>query len=73
MALVSNTDALATRPKQLMCENTPSLLFKWFDWSWSEMPQEEIVDGGDRGGWRKIPANPGYKGLTAAIRAQVCR
>jgi RHS repeat-associated protein len=33
---------------------------------------EEIVDRGDRGGWRKIPANPGYKGLAAAIRNKVC-
>jgi hypothetical protein len=33
---------------------------------------EQRVDVGDRGGWRKIPANPGYKGLATAIRAQVC-
>jgi hypothetical protein len=34
--------------------------------------EAEIVDRGDKGGWRKIPANPGYKGLAAAIRTQVC-
>jgi len=33
----------------------------------------EMVDRGDRGGWRKIPANPGYKGLATAIRTQVCQ
>jgi hypothetical protein len=31
-----------------------------------------IADRGDRGGWRRVPANPGYKGLAAAIRAGVC-
>jgi YD repeat-containing protein len=34
--------------------------------------KEQIVEVGDRGGWKKIPANPGYKGLAAAIRSQVC-
>jgi len=33
---------------------------------------EEIRDVGDRGGWRRIPAHPGYKGLADAIRKQVC-
>lgn len=32
---------------------------------------EERRDVGDRG-WKKIPGNPGYKGLSAAIRNQVC-
>ena len=34
--------------------------------------KSEITDVGDRGGWRRIPANPGYKGLAAAIRTRVC-
>ena len=32
----------------------------------------ETRDVGDRGGWRKIPGHPGYKGLAAAIASQVC-
>jgi RHS repeat-associated protein len=35
--------------------------------------REEIVDAGDKGGWRKTPASPGYKGLADAIRKQVCQ
>jgi RHS repeat-associated protein len=35
--------------------------------------REEFRDVGDRGGWSRIPANPGYKGLAAAIRSQVCQ
>lgn len=34
--------------------------------------KEQRVEVGDRGGWRKIPANPGFKGLPAAIRTLVC-
>ena len=34
--------------------------------------REEIVDRGDRGGWRRIPATPGFKALADAIRNQVC-
>ena len=33
---------------------------------------EEIVDRGDRGGWRRIPATPGFKALADAIRNQIC-
>jgi len=35
--------------------------------------KEEIVDRGDRGGWRIISGRPGYKGLAKAIREQVCQ
>jgi RHS repeat-associated protein len=34
--------------------------------------REEIVDRGDRGGWRRIPGNLGYRGLAGEIRRQVC-
>ncbi|CAN5625170.1 hypothetical protein BH24ACI2_BH24ACI2_04560 [soil metagenome] len=34
--------------------------------------KEERRDVGDKGGWRKIPANSGYKGLAEAIRKRVC-
>lgn len=34
--------------------------------------KEEFREVGDRGGWKRIPGNPGYKGLAAAIRAKVC-
>jgi RHS repeat-associated protein len=34
--------------------------------------KEQIVDRGDRGGWRKIKADPGFKTLPNAIRERVC-
>jgi hypothetical protein len=33
--------------------------------------RERRIDVRDKE-WRKIPANPGYRGLAAAIRSQVC-
>jgi hypothetical protein len=34
--------------------------------------REEIVDSGDRGGWRRIPGTLGFKALADAIRNQGC-
>ncbi len=34
--------------------------------------REEIIDRGDRGGWRRIPATPGFKALADMIRNQIC-